>query len=282
MHTKNRTLFAFVLAGAACIFSATSLGAEPFGYSVASFNNHLYRINLSTGVATDIGAIAFFDAQGLAFAEGRLYAIGGFADAFWDITTPPGLRIGPALFRVSGAAGLDYDRVTGTMYNIQGYALGSQLYRIDLSTSLATFVGQSPIFADNLAIDANGRAFAADTVFTNALYEVDLKTGALTLVGSLGITGRFLAGASFDDAGTFWLLREDGAIFSVDTTSGQASFISQVFGAGAFRGLAIPNAIIPEPGSASLLLFGAVALVGWWKLRTRVWVTRVPLQEKPQ
>jgi hypothetical protein len=172
--------------------SPTFLWAAPTGYSVQSAgNNHLYRIDLGTGVATDLGEIGLGDADGLAFdASGNLYAIGGTVEEFWNVTTTPGFLVGNTGNRLGTDAGLDYDPTTGTMYNLQRQSDDARLYSIDVTSGVATHIGNDGRPADSLAINSSGQAFAA-TLHVDVpypmLHSVNLATGDLTEVGPLGI-----------------------------------------------------------------------------------------------
>jgi outer membrane protein assembly factor BamB len=250
------------------ILSAAPVLAAPTGYSVRSnVDDHLYAIDLATGVAVDLGLIDFDDAEGLAFAGTQLYAIGGTEGEFWNITTPPGVLVGATGPRSGIDAGLDFDVTQNKMYNINtGGGETSTLYEINIANGAATFVGSDTVFADGLAIDANGSAFAADFLFSDSLYSVNLTNGDLTLVGLLGIDVSVQDGLAFDPAGILYALTSDGEIYTLNTGSGQATFLAQVtLGGdeiGGFEGLAIQ---VPEPSSLLLATLGlsCLAALGW-------------------
>ncbi|MGI8924694.1 MAG: hypothetical protein ACR2HJ_11785 [Fimbriimonadales bacterium] len=140
----------------ACIsaLAASALTGDVIGYSInTNANDHLWEINLNTGVATDLGKVAFSDGEGLTFDDsGNLYTIGGGTDEFWDITVLPGSMIGMTGDRDGSGAGLEFHN--GTIYNLNGAEGISSLYTIDVGTGAATLVGSSTIFGDNLAIDS--------------------------------------------------------------------------------------------------------------------------------
>jgi hypothetical protein len=280
----------------ACVFAAALLmpsfaSSAPFGFSVREQNNNLYRIDLATGVATSLGSVGLF-AGGMAFGPGgNLYGIGGSVDQLWNLTTPPGFLVGNTGPRDGTDAGLGFNSATGIMYNLNAGAppVGpafSSLYRINLSTGAATFVGTSTVAgADNIAI-RGGTAYAIDAVDpafggTDSLYTVNLATGALSFVGSLVVGFNDLAGSDFDSLGTLWMIGDSGTatgggIFTVDTATGLASFVATptdsithqfLFG---FQGLAIAPLAVPEPAGIALVASGLVALFGLRRRRVGV------------
>jgi len=161
--------------------AASALAGDVIGYSInANATDHLFEINLTTGVAADLGKVAFNDAEGLTFDDsGNLYAIDGGTDEFWDLTILPGSLVGATGDRDGSGAGLEFHN--GTMYNLSGAEGISGLYTIDVSPGAATLVGSSTIFGDNLAIDSAGNAYSADWMFRDALYSVDLAHGSQSL-----------------------------------------------------------------------------------------------------
>lgn len=243
---------------------ATLAVAQPFGWSIQSNgNDHLYRIDLSTGAATDMGLVNFGDAEGMSFGPGgQLFAIGGSTAEFWNVTTPPGVMVGPTGPRNGLDAGLDY--YNGVMYNLQGALGGSTLYTINTSTGAATLVGSANTqFGDDLAINSSGVAYAADWITTDSLYRVDLTTGGFTLIGPLNQGNVSLqAGGAFAGS-TLYNITSDGRLFTLDTTTGAATFIANTFDAASGAGLTGWEglAVIPEPASLSLLALGALALL---------------------
>jgi hypothetical protein len=224
----TRRLNLFVAAVLAAI-GASTLSAAPFGYSVQSNgDDHLYLIDLATGVAVDLGALGFGDAEGLASDGVTLWAIGGTVEELWDITVPPGFKIGDTGARSWIDAGLAYNPADGKLYNLQGESPGgSTLYEIDAATGAATLIGADPAFADGLAIDPSGVAYAVDGFSSEKLYTVDLATGALTEVGSLGVSAFSLFGLAFDASGQLWGINTAGDIYAFNTATGSATYVAQ-------------------------------------------------------
>jgi hypothetical protein len=86
---------------AVAIGMAMTAAAGPIAYSISSNgNDHLYQIDLATGVAIDLGAMSFGDAEGLEYANGTLYGIGGSTNQLWNLTTSPGTLIGETGTRI--------------------------------------------------------------------------------------------------------------------------------------------------------------------------------------
>jgi hypothetical protein len=233
--------------------------AGPIGYSVRSdVDNHLYSIDLSTGAATDLGAVGLADAEGLEFVGSTLYGIGGSVMEFWNITTPPGFKIGNTGSRSGIDAGLAYDSTKKKMYNIQRQSPSSWLYDINISTGAATLIGTytSGGAPDALAINSRGVAYALNATYYDSLYTVDLSNGALTLVGALGVDLMAESGLAFDPAsGVLYGIIDTGKIYQINTSTGAATFVADTLGG--FEGLAI----IPEPATICLLGLGALSLL---------------------
>lgn len=242
-------------------FNGTAIAA-PILYSVQSNgDDHLYSIDAATGVATDLGLVDFGDAEGLAFVGSTLYAIGGTVDEFWNITTPPGALVGATGDREGIDAGLDYDPTSGTMYNRND----EDLYTINLATGNATLVGGDETFTDGLAIDGSGNAFGIDGIFTDSLYSIDLATGNANLIGGLGLGNISVQFGLTFVGSTLYALNDSGNIYTLNTTTGAATFVSsttcQGVACSGWEGLAAPGeARVPEPATLALLGAGLLGL----------------------
>jgi len=263
--------------------------AVPIGYSISDANQTLYQIDLATGRAIALGVIPYMgegeELEGLTAVGSRILAAsesnngtGFMQGTLWDVTTAPGARIGSTGPRFGTEAGLGYNPRDGFLYNINADDLASPirsaLYRINPATGATTTVGFSTIYADGLGINAAGEVFASDFRLTDSLYRVNLTTGALTLVGGFGIGDvAFDSGLDFDQDGTLWALTEDGSIYTVNTSSGAASFVAFVTVNGVrvpgdLEGLAI--APVPEPSTLAMGGIGALTLaVGAWRRRRK-------------
>ncbi|MEZ6234264.1 MAG: GC-type dockerin domain-anchored protein [Phycisphaerales bacterium] len=216
-------------------FDFQPAGGGPIGpgaYSVQSNgDDHLYRINLMTGVATDLGLIGLNDAEGVSDGPGdRLFAIGGTVEEFWNITSTPGSLVG-ATGPLGGIdSGLDWDGTTMWHAGANTGATGTLINRVNPATGAVTNVSTAAgVFFDNIAVDGNGMAYGVDGIFTDSLYRVNPNTGATTLVGNLGLGDISVqVGTSFGPGGRLFALFSDGNIYTIDTNTGAATFQAAV------------------------------------------------------
>lgn len=287
---KQQVVFLLFLA------APSALLADTMGYSIASSTNDLYQIDLSNGMATDLGTINTNAVLGgIAASSSTLYAVstsdnGNLPSQLYNVTTPPGSLIGDTGPRLGSTTGAAYRSQDGYIYDLSGTpsssAVSSQsaLYRIDPKTGRSTLLSSNSTYANGLAFDKAGIGYATDFQQTGSLYRVSLNPYSLTLIGSfgqgIGGTG-FNSGAAFDPmTGAFYVLREDGAIFSVAISgpdAGAATFDSFVTDsstdtrvASSLEGLAISgsaSSATPEPAPL-LLLLPALLLLAFY-LRKR-------------
>ncbi|MCP4710540.1 MAG: hypothetical protein GY869_18100, partial [Planctomycetes bacterium] len=95
----------------------------------------------------------------------------------------------------------------GTIYAAATDISISELYTIDPANGFATFIGEinnSP-GSIAIAINANGKLFGVD-IINDSLISINKKTGAGTIIGSLGFNANFGQGADFDyESGILYL-----------------------------------------------------------------------------
>jgi len=257
---KNKTL---IVAGLTVAASAAYAGLPIIGYSIQSNgNDHLYEINFSSGIATDLGLVNMDDGEGVAMdAASTLYAVGGTRNELWDVTTPPGSLIG-ATGTMSGIdAGMDW--YNGSLYAASANSTSTELYSVDPTTGVATSVGVGQYFGDNIAIDNSGNAYAADWIFANSLYSVDLATGTGTVVGALGFAVSAQAGSDFGVDGNLYMFLSNGDWYTVNTATGAATLggtISLVTGGTLDNCEGLAMSTVPEPATFVVIAAGIGAL----------------------
>ena len=255
------------LIGAGTLLSASAAmaGQSIIGYSIASNgDDHLYEINFSTGIATDLGLVGLDDGEGMAMgANGTIYAVGGTVFELWDVTTPAGSLIGPTSEFAGIDSGMDMHNSNGMLYVVSGNLDDTSLYTVDPTNGSTTLMGAGVYFADNLAISDTGVAYATDWIFNQSTYTVNLATGEATLVGALGFQGSQQAGSDFATDGNLYVLHGSGEWYTVDTGTGAATLggvIRDAAGAPltGFEGLAMNP--VPEPASYAGMAIGIVLL----------------------
>ena len=229
-----------VLSYVLAALTAGTAAADTIGYSWVSSifggNRQLYEIVLETGVATPLGVIAGLDLDGgCALPDGRIVAIDGFNAEYWELL-PGGQLVGqPSMNGVD--AGMHYDTTTDTLYAISGGQQhnfeSSLLYRVDPNTGATTLIGEDPDhYAEGLAINAQGEAFAIDLTFRQILWRVDLNTGRLsiaTFVTQPQGRSLFGGGLAFAPDGTLWMSNcNRGELYRIDIETGVATYVSRI------------------------------------------------------
>jgi hypothetical protein len=256
-----------ILIGASALAcaSASMAGQSIIGYSISSNgDDHLYEINFSSGIATDLGLVGLDDGEGMAMgANGTIYAVGGTVPELWDVTTPPGSLIGATSQFAGIDSGMDMNNSDGMLYVVSGNFDDTSLYTVDPTNGTTNLVGAGVYFGDNLAISDSGVAYATDWIFNNATYTVDLATGSATLVGALGFQLSQQAGSDFATDGNLYVLLGSGEWYTIDTGTGAATLGGTIRdAAGApltgFEGLAMNP--VPEPATYAGMGIGIVIL----------------------
>lgn len=162
----------------------------------SGLDDSLYTLNVATGEATLVGSFgsASFTMHGLEFADANRTLYGGDQGTLYRLNTttgaatPVGPSAGPGFLR------LGYNSHSDTMYAIYGNVLHTQ----DLHTGVRTPIGPlaGPTMPAALAYHtANGKMYLHDNI-QDALYTVNLSTGAATLVGPT-IQGENLLGLAY-------------------------------------------------------------------------------------
>lgn len=275
---------------------ATSLVASfagPIGYSVRSdVDRHLYRIDLATGAASDIGATGFSKIEGLAIdSNGELYGVNPSTAQLVKCSAATGACT--AVGTLSGLpqsqtnAGLAF-AANGSLY----LAMNAVVYRVDPATATTAALGGTGPALSGLAGVAPTTACQSGLFGMGGngdrgkFYCINVSNGSATLLGSLNGISPLDVGLDGDPVtGMVWGVTNDatGQVFSVDPATLAVSDVNPVTvdgkAVGGFESLAVartgttavndPTAVA-APGpvvvstldghSLALLLFGVLAV----------------------
>jgi len=224
-------------------------------------NDHLYRIDLASGVATDIGATGFSDIESLSFSpsSGLLYGVDDVTDQLVTIDTASGAAtaVGPLGVNITDT-GLSFDCLGRLWMSTDAPKNPTNLYRLDPATGLATLVGNQGQEVTGLA--ARGTVlYGLGGDLKNNLVKIDTTTGAASVVGPLLNVSLSDGGIDFDAGGTLWGIDplsnaagNPSQIFTISTATGVASVQFEVADPagnplGGFEGLAIEGGLVCVP-----------------------------------
>ena len=244
-------------------------------YSIGTNGNDLYRIDLATGAAAKVGNLGVSrDWEALAFdpTTGILYAAGDM-NGLWTVSTSTGAATYVGYMQANNYnSGITFSP-DGTLYLVaRGTDHAGRLWTVDKSTAVASLIGETtPPFSSAAYI--GGTIFSipdrAPDLDASKLYRVDPTSGTTTGVGNLGYWARWQTGLTYDPStSTLYAISDyDDRIYTVDTSTGAASFLSSVEPMYTFECLAINP--IPEPSPLIIWsLLGALGIaVGWWRRR---------------
>lgn len=152
----------------------------------------LWTLNISTGVATQIGGYgnAAVVMHGLEVDDtGQLYGYSTNAAngaRFFSIDRNTGLATGISDPGFGGFGSMGYVAATGTMYISD--TVGDQLLTINRTTGVVTPIGLHGFASQigvGMAYDPTFGMLAVNNSGTDALYSLNLSTGAATLISNL-------------------------------------------------------------------------------------------------
>ena len=128
------------------------------------------------------------------------------------------------------ASDMTYDVTTGLAYAISLHEKGDGsfvLSTMDLENAVKTSVGKIMQMCA-LAADKNGKLYGI--AMDGVLYEIDKETARITAIGPTGVTPSSDQSATFDlETGIlYWsaYTEQGGALYTVDTTTGEATLLS--------------------------------------------------------
>ena len=246
---------------AALAFAALALTAfaSPTGYSVRSdVDRKLYRLDMASGVATELGATGFSKIEALAInAAGEIYGVNPLTaqlvkcSATTGACTAVGILTG--LPQAQSNAGLAFSS-TGVLY----LAVNAAIYRVDPATgATAALGGTGPAISGLAGVSptaacASGLYGLGGNTDRGKFYCIDIANGSATLLGTLGLSP-LDSGLDGDlTTGLVWGVSNDdpGQVFSINTTSLAITNINTVTlsgkAIGGFESLAVARTITAE------------------------------------
>lgn len=262
-----------------CAVSGAAGAADLIGYSEAF--DTLYRVDLTTqtateiGRATPIGSSRLANIEGLTFSPaGKLYAVSdaGSIKTLLRIDPATGLASIIGTMDLGSAAQLDLGMAFTCDGRLWMSAATGQFWQVNPSTAQVTLVG-------NLGVTTiTGLAARGDDLFgsgghgDNNLYRIDPATAAITLVGSYGTSADITAASPmFDSAGHSWAILDYvpplhgttvadwSDLASIDDQTGTLTNLGAITASGpsvadlqgiGLRGLAIPSAVCAAAATA--------------------------------
>jgi hypothetical protein len=269
-----------LILGLVALFANGSHAAELYSVQYAG-RSPLYHVNQSNGSVNPVNAAALADIGDLTSdtrpgqhtvwgvilptvdteLDNNLITIDSFSGQIITSVAISGL-----VGENSKITSLAFDPVSGVLYGNTTVSYGDtadRLYRIDTATGAATLVGDiltpagapfSDIFA--LAFDQTGKLFGITNV-DNQLVQIDPSDGSGSFIATLPLAKSFDIASRPEDNVMFLTNTASGALYTLDTLTGQLSFVGSH--SQNLVGLAFA---VPEPQTWALVLAGT-AMLGW-------------------
>jgi hypothetical protein len=149
----------------------------------------------------------------------------------------------------NGYCGIAYD--DSQMYGVTWNGSASNLYSIDKTTGNSTLIGSCGYFIYiDIAMSVDGILYGHDIIY-DQICTIDPATGASTVVGPTDIYCNYAQGASYDLANSMMYLAayttNGPELYTVDTTTGHATFVGAFPMGMEIDGFAIPWGYPPPP-----------------------------------
>jgi hypothetical protein len=213
------------------------------GQTCYAFEIYLYDMSITfetdnPGTLTTIAAMTSTDFMaGGCWADGTWFGCEYSEALNSNIWTTDETTGAMTLIGASGAGlnGMAYDDTTDTLFGCSG----THLYTIDKTTGAGTLVGamgNAGGLMIGMACDNDGNLYGED-IGDDSLYSIDSTTGAATLIGSFGggINLNFAQDMAYDKNNDILYLAaltihagNEGALYSVDVTTGAATYIGML------------------------------------------------------
>jgi hypothetical protein len=220
------------LAIAILVIVSSSARADRWAYAVGEVNGvtSLYKVDLTTWTATDIGSVGTL-MEGLATAaSGQLY---GTDDSgyLYLINHDTGQTTLIGSTGQGDVEGLDYDKT-----RLLGVSLDTDppvVFSIDTTnatTQPLVTATQDTGGVRAMCVRDNSTVFVVgDGPPAHTLYSINLNTGAVTTIGTLNVAGTLVAAMDFVD-GTLYCLDLAGNEYTINTTNADVTFVGNTGG----------------------------------------------------
>lgn len=250
----KKLLLAAATAGVLALFSeftpvqAQTTPSDQVLFGITLFQNELIRVDTTTGDGTLVGDI---DAQesgyGLATYNGNLYTFNPNRGSIDELSKIDGRVLSSVPFSVAKLSGEGDIEIgpTGVGYLASAFdstgAPTHPFYSFNVNTGVATFVGNTSVVIDGLALSGGtlpitlyaigqGEATSGNPGSINPpvpeLYKVDPITAMLTPVGPLGVDENSpIAGLGFAPDGTLYAAIDD-KLYTVNLSTGAATIVN--------------------------------------------------------
>ena len=258
-------LAAVGLAASPLLVAAPSAPTAPItnsviGYSVRSdFDRKLYRIEMTTGVATQIGATGFSKIEALAVnAAGEIYGVNPASSQLLKCSATTGactaVGVLSGVAQVQTNAGLAFAS-NGVLY----LAMNAVIYRVDPATGTTAALGATGPALSGLA-GVNPSAGCASGVYgvggngdRGKFYCINVTNGGAALLGTISVSS-LDSGLDGDvTTGLVWGVSNatPGQVFSVDPATLAVANLNAVTLAGSeiggFESLAVVRSTLSTP-----------------------------------
>lgn len=273
-------LRAFIAALFLCAACGQAVAADVIGYSEAF--DTLYRVNLTTqtatqiGRATPVGISRLANVEGLTFSPaGKLYAVSdaGSVKTLLGIDLATGLATSINTLNLGSNSQLDLGMAFTCDGRLWLSAITGQLWRVDPTTGQINLIGNMGATITGLAAKGN-QLYGAGSQGDNQLYSIDTDTAKATSIGAYA-SSTYITAASpgFDTSGQLWVLLDyvpppvdssqttrwsdlgkiaasSGVLTNLGPVTAQGQSAADLAFVG-LRGLAIPNAVCAASASVA-------------------------------